>query len=242
MRAFLDLAAPVPRWLLAVLATSCCISLEPHRGAADPLACPNPLISVETDDPELTPGVCAIAEAARPQLAQCGLVQTVPLVIEVVRKPAILIGGDVACLGTYDCERTRITLIHPDTIEEALGPDNPFAVIPRADLFASLVVHELSHALVDQKPEVTQLNRAAQEYVAYAMQLEAMPPAVRQRLLDAIPSSGPVELVELNVVLALGAPQVFSVKAWRHFSTPGNGCDFVEKLLSGEVSLVLDPI
>lgn len=213
----------------------------PGAAAGEGLICPNPMISVVAEDPDLSAQVCAIVDSVRPNLAQCGLNQTAPLTIEVADEP-LFIHGDAPCLGLFDCAGSRIMVSHPDQLGDILGPDHPFAEIPAADLFASLIAHELSHAFLDQNLGGAELPGAAHEYLAYAMQFGVLPPDVRQRLLDARPINRPIETVELNDTLALGAPSVFALKAWRHFSTPGNGCDFVGKLIRGEVSLALDPI
>jgi hypothetical protein len=202
---------------------------------AEPLACPTEGLTVEAADPVLAARVCGIAAGALGTLASCHLPQRRPILIEIVAR---IEHSDVECLGAYDCRSARLRVTAPAALPEPDDSSSPFLSLPPDELFASLVTHELTHAMLDQQDCAAGDCIAAHEYMAYAMQMQALSPSSRQIVLDAAPGVAGVVLPErLNDFIALAAPDTFAAWAWLHFSTPGNGCAFFARLLSGEVSL-----
>ncbi len=212
---------------------SLAIALGADAGAA-PLECTGAMVTVAAPGAALAERLCAVAARATAQFHVCGMVQTEPVHVEVLDCP---LPGDPDCAGRCDCRGNRIALAVPGRIIEALGEGHPFAAMPAADLYDSLLVHELAHAFAYQTRGGPLTSVAATEYVAYAMQFEFLPAAVRDAFVAAHPVARPVRPVALNDVILAFSPGIFAVKAWLHFRQPGNGCGFVRGLLDGTVSL-----
>ena len=208
---------------------------------SEALACPDPRTRVEAESAALRDRVCARVEASRPLLSACGLEQSRPITLHVVREIATDLLGP-SCLGSYACDEEEIRVLHPEALPQAVGADNPWARLSVDELFDSLVTHELAHALFAQSAQSGRTPAFVdQEYVAYAMQMASLEEAARARLLKAHPGPQTVDGLELNGIVALAAPTLFAAKAWRHFAQAENGCAFVGRLVRGEISLALVP-
>jgi hypothetical protein len=210
--------------------------------SAGEVACPDPRVRVEADSAALRERVCGEIERLRPSFAACGLEQGRQITLLVVSGSATD-PHDPSCIGSYDCGRDEIRVLHPEALPQAVGPDSPLARLSAGELFDSLIAHELAHAFFAQSEPGGEVRPFVdQEYVAYAMQMASLDEAARARLLEAHAGMAMVDRIELNGIVALAAPTLFAAKAWRHFSSPGNGCAFVERLIRGEVTLSLAPL
>lgn len=169
-------------------------------------------------DATLNEHICRVAETGPEQLEACGLPIRAPLVILAVPEIA---HGDVSCLGAYDCDRLELRLVTPAALDAALAPDSVLRDIPREALFDSLVVHELAHAALAQQPCAAPPCLAEHEYVAYAMQMQALAPEHRAIVTDAARGLDRVTEERLNEFIAVAAPDTFAAWAWTHFSRPG---------------------
>ncbi|MBV1867453.1 MAG: hypothetical protein KUG69_06055, partial [Marinosulfonomonas sp.] len=185
-------------------------------------------------DPNLAERVCAEAVAAAERLAACNIPQRFAINLQVVDRIA---HAEEICLGSYMPGEKVLKITSPNQFSAVIDPDNIFSQIPTLELFDSLIVHELTHALVDQQPYKGKQCLENQEYMAYAMQLEAMSPASRKILIDAAGGGIEVTRERLNAFIAIAAPSKFAAWSWIHFSAPQNGCDFVGKLVSGKTTL-----
>jgi len=202
--------------------------------SAEPVECSNPMVFVETSEPDLAERVCTEAVAAVERLAACHIPQRFAINLQVVDR---IVHAEEMCLGLFIPGEKILKITSPNQFSAGIGPDNILSQIPTLELFDSLIVHELTHALVDQQPYHGKQCLENQEYIAYAMQLEAMSSASRKILIDA--AGGEIEVTgeRLNAFVALAAPVKFAAWSWMHFTAPQNGCDFVGKLVSGETTL-----
>ncbi|MBN2905255.1 MAG: hypothetical protein JXJ18_00945 [Rhodobacteraceae bacterium] len=233
----------MPAWIdkqsvggAAVAATLLCAGML----WAEPRPCPDdPMIRTEAESPAREARICAIVAAARPGLAACHLQQGRALDIQVVPE---ITHPNAACMGTYDCRDERIRITHPDALGNLLTPDSIWRRIPPEALFASLIVHELAHAFLDQAECTGVPCLADHEYIAYALQIDSLSPANRAAVLRGHTVPLPVDPTRLNGFIALAAPNRFAQSAWLHFAQPENGCDFVGRLIRGEITLELPPI
>jgi hypothetical protein len=225
------------RLLLALSASLASVLATPPEAAQ--LPCPDDRVSVDSPDSASAALVCEQIEEIRPALAECGLEQAAPLTIHLVDH-----AGDSPFIGSYAAGSNEIRLTHPDRLPEVLSPDHPFARLEPSLLFQSLLVHELSHAFLDQA-ECTRTRCVAEhEYVAYAMQLWLLPEDARMAVIGSPETQGmdPVAQESLNDFAALLDPLLFASRVWQHFSQPENGCDFIRRIESGEVDLSLPPL
>lgn len=215
-----------------------CILLQAAAfGSASAQVCGDPLLQVEGASAETAARVCAAAEDAKVQLAQCGLTQTRRVTLDIRER---IDGPAPHCAGLYRCGTDRVILLDPDLVATAMPEGSAFAPLPPDLYFRSLVVHEMSHALMDQAEcRAADFCDADLEYVAYAMQLQSLPEEARAKVLDFRDVPEDPDPARLNDFLLWMKPDIFALYAWAHFSAPGNGCAFVGKLVSGEASLAM---
>lgn len=197
--------------------------------------CIVPGTTVTTSEPALARRVCNVISNAVPKLDSCLLAQLPPIEISIVEQ---LPASHSDCFAIYDCNNSRMEILAPDKIALCLVPGNFFHTLDPDVLFDSVIVHELTHAYVDQPVSQEILSYVEQEYLAYAMQFGFLPEIDRVEILRAQEGREPVTLEELNTTVLMMAPDVFGQKAWRHFVSPGNGCAFVQKIISGEIDLI----
>lgn len=203
--------------------------------AAAPVPCTDdPRIKVDGADNAEVARICTTAARARPQMSECHLTQSRPLLIRLVDE---LTHPNVSCMVQYDCRDDSISVTRPDALADILRPDSIWARIAPKALFDSLIVHELAHAFLDQTECAGIPCHADHEYIAYALQIDSLSPANRTRLLEGHRVRLPVDPMGLNDFTAAADPDYFAQGAWLHFSAPGNGCDFVRDLLEGRQSL-----
>ena len=220
-------------WTLQVISYAFLLVLLffPSIGLPETSVCPGQSIIVNSDR-ELSQKVCNTAALAISQLRECHLQQIRPLEISIVESVDSEYHN---FLGFYDNSAEHINILKPSSLRDLLEPDSAFYSIPSEILFESLVAHELTHAFFNQMSNENLSSITANEYMAYAMQLEFMPVEVRQTLLDAHPVQEPIEILGLNGMVWLMAPEVFAVKAWKHFDYPENGCGIFRKIIDGKI-------
>ncbi|MDJ1018059.1 MAG: hypothetical protein QNJ35_16230 [Paracoccaceae bacterium] len=199
-------------------------------------ACVDPLFSVEGATENEAPRVCADAISAKKTLSLCGMEQARPVTFEL--RDSIDSPVD-HCAGLYQPGSDRVLLISRSKVGSVLPDESVFSVLDDETFYASLVLHELSHAVMDQMVGEEGRCGADYEYVAYALQIESLPEDARQKVVSNTKASGAVDVSRLNDVLLGFKPDLFAVRAWKHFSEEGNGCDFVSDILSGDASLAL---
>lgn len=116
---------------------------------------------------------------------------------------------------------------------------SPFRVLSAETYFDSVVVYELAHAAAEHTLRAGATSRADMEYIAYAMQIESLPAKARAALRAEWPVQVPVPQERMNDFVLSFVPHRFALLAWTHFDTEGNGCAFIEELLTGDATLAL---
>jgi len=192
------------------------------------------LLLVEDATDEERAQICDVVRRARPRLAECHLRQSRALTIRVVDRIA---HPFESCMAQYDCREKVISVTDPEKLPEMLATDSIWRRIAPAALFDSLIVHELAHAFLDQTECLPMPCLADQEYIGYALQIDALDEADRAAILAGNRIGDPADTGRLNDFMALAGPNHFAQAAWLHFSLPGNGCAFVGELVDGTVSL-----
>ncbi|MGC9419515.1 MAG: DUF6639 family protein [Rhodovulum sp.] len=215
------------------------MALVPGFARAAPVPCPgDPLISVDAEVPEDAVVVCETVARARPRLADCRLEQTRPLTIRVVPE---ITHALVGCMAQYHCHDDSISVTAPAALPGVLVPDSIWRRIAPRALFESLIVHELAHAFLDQSECPATLCLTDHEYIAFALQIDALGAADRAAILEGNGIADPGDTGRLNGFIARMDPGYFAQAAWLHFSQPGNCCDFVGDLVQGTGTLWVDP-
>jgi hypothetical protein len=120
----------------------------------------------------------------------------------------------------------------------ALVNDTPYAKLPQRDFYRSLIVHEVIHGVMHQNLRRPATSHAAYEYPAYALQIESLPPAVREQFLQSFEYDAIRADALFNDTILMFDPFFFAARAYRHF-TAGDGCAHLNALLDGEVPFIL---
>jgi hypothetical protein len=222
------------------LVALCAVAVLPGQGlGAEALPCPDDeQVIVEAQAPADVARVCEVVARARPDLAACHLHQSDPLVIRVVARITHPVDS---CMAQYDCRARTIAVTSPATLPEVLTADSIWARIAPDALFDSLIVHELAHAFIDQAECRGIACLAEDEYIAYALQIDSLAPADRAAVMAGHRITDAADTGRLNDFIVLAGPNHFAQAAWLHFSLPGNGCAFVQKLIDGEATLQAHP-
>lgn len=188
-------------------------------------------VTIETEDADLAGRLCALAETSAASLAECNLAVPHPLQIEV--KQSL----DWNCLGLFHCGTSRIELLDPASFARAVEDEGPFAGIPIAHHYDSVLVHELAHAAYDDRNCPLATCPVNQEFIAYAMQVRSLSHADRVQF----EASSPIEPSEarryLNAGMLAMAPDRFAFAAWWHFSRQEDPCAYVGAIAAGDVLL-----
>lgn len=201
---------------------------DAHRCATGP--------AVVSADAEGAPDVvCRAAREAATRLAACGLVARRPVSVRVVRD----LGDECPphALGYYDARTQEVIVPTYNVCVRLAGPDGRFGVALSPEMYRSLIVHELTHAITHQLVHPRKLERTAYEYVAYAIQFTAMDPEVSAQILRQQGIDGPVGVRDLSDTYFSLSPARFAVKAYLHFRDPANGCGFLHDVIAGRVKL-----
>jgi hypothetical protein len=204
----------------------------PVAALGDTVRCRGVNATVSAEDRSDGPRACRAIEAAGSLLRECGLETahqyTITLVPEITHQ-------STACLGRYTCETRSIEVVAPDHLEAAIEPGNILGALDAGTLFEGLVVHEWAHAMLDEVTGDRELSVADHEYVAYAMQLSAMPAEQRAIWLDAHPTAAPSDPRGINGLVALMDPVAFGARSWRYFDVRGR-CETVRRIIDGHLT------
>lgn len=178
--------------------------------------------------------ICATADRHLSKIAECGLGLTDRVTVEVVTR----MPPDAAhCWGIYRCEGARVLILDPDTLNSKAAARDIFGGLSGDGLFASILMHELTHAAIAQTIGNRHVTLSGHEYIAYALQVASLPEPQRTAYLSAqdLPETPTTDY--FNPFILGVQPDKFAALAYAHFTAPENGCGFVGRLLSGEVVL-----
>ena len=181
-------------------ALSCAVS-------AETLTCDGGQVTVSYQNAWNGELVCdAVAEAVT-LFAQCNVPQiTRPLKIEIVDD---VVAG---CAAVYHCGEDYIEILSPALMQENRDPDGAFIDLTADDYFSSVVVHELAHAANDGMPCPYEACVAADEYIAYSMQIMSMDPDAQTTFEARAGLDRKISADELNPIILYMAPQSILTK------------------------------
>ncbi|WP_270934972.1 DUF6639 family protein, partial [Falsiroseomonas oryzae] len=163
-----------------------------------------------------------------------GLRVAAPVALAFAERVEIELGPERLRVLGYNDRAARVVRITSMTASWLRDPDRLMFRQPvDAELHVSLVVHELTHAILkDNYGGGVQPSLVCDEYLAYATQLATMDPATRARVLAGYPEGDFASLEEITQVCLMMTPHEFGVRTWRHFERVGPRTMF-EAILSG---------
>lgn len=173
--------------------------------------------------------VCEAGASAAKFLISIGI--RLPKRVTVQVEDALPAYHGVRTYGTFDAQNDHVRVLSLAGSRSISGQQRPFDLEMDERLYMSILVHELTHALVDEafKPGCTSLR--AHEYIAYVAQLATMSPDLRAEALERYPLD-PFDDPEISDLYYAFDPHAFGVKAWLHFNRSGKGADFVHRVLN----------
>ena len=194
--------------------------------------CPGPIF-IRGDYQELGDLVCDAVVHAKRMLEPCGLRQTRPIEVELVGQ----MGKEhEACVAYFNCEADSLALLAPSAITASGEIAAAFRRLPIDEYFRSVIVHEMTHALVHQSHS-DKFSRVAHEYLAYSMQIASLKQKDRSLVLDGLE---PTELVDIANVDEIGlafGPSQFALQSYQHFRRPEKGCTMIERIIAADPEL-----
>ena len=221
---------PIATRLNALTCAFLAMIVCPPVSAATVLDCDTPNISVEADSGKDADFACKATAIAIPRLAALGLTLQEPVQIKVTEILEHVPGAYVAFYCTADRE---IQVLTTECLEDPPARATAFSEMEAAVLFESLIVHELTHAAIDQWLPHHFVPKIVHEYLAYAIQLDTLPTAERQRILAKANVRGPPDIARINEALLDIAPLYFAAASWLFFTANGGDANHVKSVLDG---------
>lgn len=197
--------------------------------------CPADAASVTAEQRDHVRPVCHAARRARRMLADCGIRQREPVRVFVVNH--LVPEFPEHDLGFFDSHTDRVVVPTYEKSIDVTEKMDRFGVPMTRRLYRSLLIHEVTHAIVNQNVGTTRLNVAGYEYISYTIQFLSMGHELRGKILEKYPHDSPVKVKELSESYFYLSPPDFAVKSYIHFDMPANACSFVRDLLRGNRSL-----
>lgn len=185
-------------------------------------------------EPERELACSAAGEAIR-MLGRCGIAQRKPVHVHIMAEVRHSLGQ---VFGLFDIRQEKILVTHEGNIP-SLVKDTPYAGLPQRDFYRSLILHEVIHAIMHQNIERQPTSHAAYEYPAYALQIESLPPAVREQFLRSFDQAALRSDTVFNDAVLFFDPYFFAARAYRHFQAAADRCALLGALLKGEVSFIV---
>ena len=198
--------------------------------------CPDAPVDVTAASVEERRLVCSAANDVVQRLGRCEIPLRRPLDVQILNEVRHPFSRD-PIFGFFDTSRERV-VVSPEAAIPSLAEGTPYAELPQRDFYRSLIVHEVVHGIMHQNLKRRASSHAAYEYPAYALQVESLPPDVRDTFLRSVPNRAkPGELV-FNDAILLFDPFFFAVHAYEHLNSATDGCAQLHALLDGQAAFV----
>lgn len=188
--------------------------------------CPEAPVRVSYERETDAHTVCEAAHLAVAVMTEHGFLVAQPLAIDVVHnlpdKPHLL--------GTFNPKLEKIEILsYEDCAKRALTKP-PFRVPMDLSMHRSFVVHEIAHTIAQQNFAISDPSVAAQEYIAYSVQLATMAPTLRETILARDQLDPFEDEFEITTVYLAFDPSSFAVKVYRHLTEVADAPSFYQQL------------
>ncbi|WP_425070934.1 DUF6639 family protein [Sagittula sp. S175] len=184
----------------------------------DGLSCAAGRVMIDAPNKTLADQACRAVMTSLAAFETCGLPPPPPLQLTVT--PTL----NADCLGLFHCGENQIEVLTPDALNAARPGLTVFGHIPGDRLFASVIHHELAHAVIDATPCPYGDCVATSEYFAYTQQIAALSDEDRARIEARIPLDAPPNRDSINPFMLYMAPERFILTALAHFRTRPDAC------------------
>ncbi len=190
-----------------------------------------PQVFIDAADDRMIAEICAAADQAIGFLARFQLIARRAIHIRLLERPIQTAQGSIH--GGYSRSKDNILLTSFEAIVKQPGAVASYPGAFDKIHYASLVAHEVAHAVV-QHNLISGEHTIAQEYLAYSTQLGVMPVARRAKLIAAAEVSAWDSGQVISGDYLAMAPGKFAVKSYLHLVSLENPRPFVDLLLKVE--------
>jgi hypothetical protein len=201
--------------------------------SATRVACPVPGVTLFSDQAEDGELACQAVGATLAFMRGHGFRVDARFIIDLVDRPLSLHGTEVT--GTYDSRRFHIEVPSFSQAQLMAQRHLPFRMSMSRALWQSFVAHEVAHAVAQANFRVPKPSLEAHEYIAYVVQLATLPDVLQQQLLASFSNPAFYHEREINGIFLQLDPEVFAVKAYRHFVTQSDPQTFFQRLLNSRL-------
>lgn len=200
-------------------------------GAAEP-ACGTPLLRIEhVHAVDLAHACAAWRRVSAFLLERHGLRVSAPITVAFAEVVEIELGPQKLRVLGYNDRAARTVRVTSMTAAWLRDPERLMFRLPvDEELHTSLIVHELTHAILKDNYRIASPNTVCDEYIAYVTQIATMDPATRGRVLAHYPAADFASTAEITQACLLMTPHEFGVRAWRHHE---RNQGMIEAILSG---------
>jgi len=226
---------PLLRSVAISVALMLACAFPPGPVSAQSLACATGDSVVAFADVEDAKAACLGAADAKTFLKANGLKTDAPIEIHIVER--LPDEGRYSAYGCYDKRSKKVLILSSSACGRAERGGLLFGLPLDRRLYRSLVAHEVAHAVANANFAMTQPPWVADEYISYVTQLATMPADLRDSILGRSREQGFATAAQLNPSILLASPEVFAVKAYRHYIRKENGAAFVRALIAGVIPL-----
>lgn len=202
--------------------------------SAKPMTCAVPGVSVFGDQSKDGDLACQAVGSTLAFMKSIGFCVDTRFTIELVDHPLRLHGSEVT--GTYDSKHLNIEVPNFDQAHVVARRHAPFGMIMSYEIWQSFIAHEVAHAVAQANFRVAKPGIAAHEYIAYVVQLATLPKETRQELLDRFDNPPFRHERQISRVFLELDPEVFAVKAYRHYLAQPDPSVFLQRLLTRRLS------
>ncbi len=139
-------------------------------------------------------------------------------------------------LGIFSGREEEVIVMSQDACRRALANGTLFGLPFDAELYRSLVAHEVAHAIAAANFAVNHPSRLAHEYIAYVVQLATMAPRHRDRILARAKVHAYTSFSEMSETYHSLSPADFAVKVYGHFLAATDRIAVLRAVLAGRLS------
>jgi hypothetical protein len=201
--------------------------------------CANGTIEIDAESASEHDLACFAATDALALLARCHISPIRPVKVHIASEVRRPFGGPI--FGLFDKKQERVLVTRRDNLP-ALVRDTPYAALPQADFYRSVIVHEVIHGVLHQSLKRLPATHAGYEYPAYALQIESLPTPVREMFLRSF-EQAPMksEFIFTDAILFFD-PFFFAARAYEHFNRSPDRCADLRALLDGAADFIAPPM
>jgi len=201
------------------------------------IRCPEAAVDVTAASSDERQLVCSSAYSAIQLLGRCKITVQRPVQVHILSEVRHPFNGLI--FGLFDKKHERVLVTRPENVP-SLITGAPYEAIPQADFYRSLIVHEVIHGVMHQSMKRPADTHAAYEYPAYALQIESLLPAVREKFLRAFDQAARSDFMFSDSLLFFD-PYFFAARAYEHYKASPDGCGHLRELLKGDVPFIAPP-